>query len=162
MKQTRLRARELDGPALVERTLVYLRGSTYAKRTVALCFLPYPEVVSGEMIDRYAQDFRDIEVALLMVASAAGPLHRLWMGREGKPRTPVLADAGGRLHRAFRMGVVVPNSRCHTVVFDRTGVLRLRISHDFLEHDLTMLRNIINAMQRDASVEAHVAACAAT
>lgn len=159
MKQIRLRATDLSGPALVEGGLAYLCGASYVKQTVALCFLPSEGHLLGETIDQQAQGFRDIDVALLIVAAAANPLHRLWMGREDKPRTSVLADVGGRLRRAFRVSGVGTLSRCHTIVIDQTGVLRLRISHDFVEHDLAMLRKIIEASQRFACADSSTAAC---
>lgn len=151
MARTHLRAADLDGPALVEGALTYLRGVRYAERAVALCFLPYPGLLPVEMIDRQAREFDEIDTALLIVASGARPLHRLWAARGDKPRAPVLGDVGGRLHRALRVAIVEPALRCHTIVVDRTGVLRLRVSHDFVEHDLAVLRETIDAAHRFAA-----------
>lgn len=158
MKQPSFCTTDLDGPALVEGVLVYLRGAAYVNRTIALCFLPSQGSLPGELIDHQAQGFRDIDATLLIVASGTGPLHRLWVGRGDKPRTPVLADVGGRLRRAFSRAGVGSIARCHTVVIDRTGVPRLRISHDFVEHDLAMLRKIIDTTQRLAGAEVPTAA----
>lgn len=153
MKRNGTRALNFQGPALVEGELTYLHAARYADRVVALCFLPYIGLVSAEMIDRQAERFQGIEAALVIVASGARPLHRVWIGHREKPLAPVLADPCGRLHRLFGVAVADPARRCHTFVIDRTGVLRLRVSHDFMEHDLTVLRELIHASQRVAASE---------
>lgn len=148
MKRNGTHVLNFRGPALVEGELTYLHAACYADRIVALCFLPYIGLVSVEMIDRQAERFREIEAALVIVVSGARPLHRVWIGHGEKPLTPVLADPCGRLHRAFGVAVADPARRCHTFVLDRTGVLRLRVSHDFMEQDLTVLQELIRASQR--------------
>lgn len=153
MKRNGAHALIFSGPALVGGELTYLDSAGYADRIVALCFLPYIGLVSTDLIDREADRFRKIEVALVMVASGARPLHRVWIGHGAKPLTPVLADPGGRLHRIFGVTVADPVRRCHTFVVDRTGTLRLRVSHDFMEHDLTVLQKLICVSQRTPTGE---------
>ncbi len=142
MKRYGMHALDFHGPALVEGALTYLRGARYAKQVVALCFLPYPGIVPAVMIDEQAQGFHDVDATLLIVASGARPLHRLWTA-QARPRTAVLADFGGRLHRAFGVAAMELAQRCHTCVIDRSGRLRLRVSHDFIERDLAVLRDVI-------------------
>ena len=55
----------------------------------------------------------------------------------------VLADPCGRLHRSFGVIVAEPSLHCHTYIIDREGILRLYVSHDFLNHDLDILRKIV-------------------
>ena len=153
MKRNGMYALDFQGPALIEGKLTYLHGSRYVDRVMALCFLPYIGLVSTEMIDRQAERFQEIEAALVIVASGARPFHRVWIGPGGKPRTPVLADPYGRLHRLFGVAVADPVRRCHTFVIDRTGVLRIRVSHDFMEYDLTVLQELIRASQQAVASE---------
>lgn len=142
-----MHALDFHGPALVGGALTYLRGTRYIDQVVALCFLPYAGIVSADMIDRHARNFHDIDAALLIVASGTRPLHRLWGDQQANPLTPILADLCGRFHRAFGVAVVELAQRCHTFVIDRTGLLRLRVSHDFVEHDLSVLREVIGSSQ---------------
>lgn len=153
MKRNGMHALDFHGPALVGGDLTYLHGTRYVNRVVALCFLPYPGHVPAEIIDGQAQQFSDLDVVFLIVASGARPLHRLWISQGDKPLTPVLADPCGRLHRLFGVAVAEPAQRCQTFVIDRTGVLRLRVSHDFIEHDLTVLQELIGGSQRRVARE---------
>lgn len=153
MKRNGMRALGFQGPALVGGHLTYLHGACYVNKVVALCFLPYPGHVAATMIDSQARRFSDLGAAFLIVASGARPLHRLWVEQRDRPLTPVLADPCGRLHRFFGVAVTAPAQRCHTFVIDRTGILRLRVSHDFIEHDLTVLQELIGASQRAAADE---------
>lgn len=146
MKRNGMHALDFHGPALVEGALTYLRGTRYVDQVVALCFLPYPGILPAAMIDYQAQGFHDVDATLLIVASGARPLHRLWTA-EDRPCTPVLADLGGRLHRAFGVALMELAQRCHTCIIDRSGRLRLRVTHDFIEHDLSVLREVISASQ---------------
>lgn len=132
MKRNGMYALDFQGPALVEGRLTYLRGARYVDIVVALCFLPYARLVSAEKIDRQARRFQDLGAALLIVTSGRRPLHRLWVEQRERPATPVLADIFGRLHRSFGVTVEESAQRCHTFVIDRMGILRLRVSHDFL------------------------------
>ena len=138
---------KFHGPALVGGVLAYFRGMRYVNKVVALCFLPYAGRLSGHMIDRQAQRFEDVDAALLIVASGPVPLHQLWVGQRDKPATPILADPCGRLHRSFAVAVQEPAQQCQTFVIDRTGVVRLRVSHDFVEHDLATLLEVIGSPQ---------------
>jgi alkyl hydroperoxide reductase subunit AhpC len=147
MKRNGMYALDFHGPALVDGDVTYLHGRRYEAKIVALCFLPDVSRVSTKVIDRQAQRFEDIGVALLFVASGARPLHRMWIGRQNKPCTPVLADPCGRLHRSFGVDSASPSRRCHTFVIDGSGVLRLCVSHDFTERDLTLLLELIVSSQ---------------
>ena len=147
MKQPGMRGLDFQGPALVGGALTYLHGARYVDRVVALCFLPYAGQISAAQIDRHAKRFHEVDAALVIVASGVCPLHRLWIGQGNRPLTPVLADPCGRLHRSFGVPVAEPSERCHTFVIDRTGILRLRVSHDFVEHDLTVLREVVGLSQ---------------
>ncbi len=153
MKRNGMQALGFQGPALVGGHLTYLQGACYVNKVVALCFLPYPGHVAAKIIDDQARRFSDLGAALLVVASGARPLHRLWIERGDRPLTPVLADPCGRLHRFFGVAVTASAQRCHTFVIDRTGILRLRVSHDFIEHDLTVLQELIGVSQRTAAGE---------
>lgn len=147
MKQNGMYALDFHGPALMHGDLAYLHARQYVDRIVALCFLPDVSCVSTKMIERQGRRFENADVTLLIVASGARPLHRMWIGQRSKPSTPVLADPCGRLHRLFGVATVEPARRCHTFVTDRMGVLRLCVSHDFVERDLTVLQNLIVSSQ---------------
>lgn len=147
MKQNGMYALDFHGPALMHGDLAYLYARQYADRIVALCFLPDVSRVSTKMIDRQGRRFENAEVTLLIVASGSRPLHRMWGGQRSKPSTPVLADPCGRLHRSFGVAIVESARRCHTFVIDRMGVLRLCVSYDFIERDLTVLQNLIVSSQ---------------
>lgn len=148
MKRHGIYALDFRGPALVEGALTYLRAQQYAGQVVALCFVPYAGLLLPDMIDRCARRFQEVAASLLLVVSGARPLHRLWLEDACPPRTPVLADPCGRLHRAFGVGVEEPDRRCRTFVLDQSGIVRLRISHDFLEHDLGMVWELIEGSQQ--------------
>jgi len=147
MKQNGMYALDFHGPALMHGDLTYLHARRYADRIVALCFLPDVSRVSTKMIDRQGRRFENVDVTLLIVASGSRPLHRMWIGRQNKPSTPVLADPCGRLHRSFGVGIASPPRRGHTFVIDGSGVLRLCVSHDFTERDLTLLLELIVSSQ---------------
>jgi len=55
----------------------------------------------------------------------------------------VLADPCGRLHRSFGVAVSEPSLNCHTSIINREGILGLRVSHNFIDHDLKALRKIV-------------------
>jgi hypothetical protein len=135
MNRNGMHALNFHGPALVEGHLTYLRGTRYVNRVVALCFLPYVGLLSADEIDRHAARFEEVGATLLIVSSGVRPLDRLWFGQPVKPNTPVLADLCGRLHRSF--GVVA------AFMIDRKGILRLRVTHDFVDRDLETLRKIV-------------------
>jgi peroxiredoxin len=143
MKRNGMHALDFHGPALVEGHLTYLRGTRYVNRIVALCFLPYAGLLSADEIDRHAAQFEEVGATLLIVSSGVRPLDRLWIGQPVKPNTPVLADLCGRLHRSFGVAAVERTARCHTFMIDRSGILRLRVTHDFVDRDLKTLRKIV-------------------
>ena len=143
MKRNGMHALDFHGPALVEGRLTYLRGTRYMNRVVALCFLPYVGLLSADEIDRHAARFEEVGATLLIVSSGVRPLDRLWIGQPVKPNTPVLSDLCGRLHRSFGVAAAERSVRCHTFMIDRKGILRLRVTHDFVDRDLETLRKII-------------------
>lgn len=143
MKRTGMHALDFYGTALVGGDLTYLNGTRYMNRVVALCFLPYVGLLSAGEIDRHAARFDKVGATLLIVSSGARPLHRLWIGHPDKPNTPVLEDLCGRLHRLFGVATRERSARCHTFMIDRSGILRLRVTHDFVDYDMEMLRKIV-------------------
>jgi alkyl hydroperoxide reductase subunit AhpC len=143
MKRNGMHALDFHGPALVEGHLTYLRGTHYVNRVVALCFLPYVGLLSADEIDPHAARFEAVGATLLIVSSVARPLDRLWIGQPVKPNTPVLADLFGRLHRLFGVAAAERSARCHTFMIDQKGILRLRVTHDFVDRDLETLRKIV-------------------
>lgn len=143
MKRNGMHALDFQGPALVEGHLTYLRGAQYVNKVVALCFLPYVGLLSAGEIDRHAVRFGEVGATLLIVNSGAHPLHRLWVGQLFKPNTPIFTDINGRLHRSFGVPTVERPARCHTLMIDRKGILRLRVAHDFVDGDLETLRKIV-------------------
>ena len=153
MKRQGMRALDFRAPALMGGELTYLRGTRYVNRVVALCFLPAARFVSAEMIERHTQRFEELNATLLIVDSGAHPLHRWWTDEREKPSTRVLTDLCGRLHRYFGVVDAEPLQRCHTFIIDRTGILRLRVSHDFVEHDMTVLRGLILSSQSHGTIE---------
>lgn len=140
MKRNGMHALDFHGPALVERHLTYLRGTRYMNRVVVLCFLPYVGLLSADEIDRHAARFEEAGATLLIVSSGGRPLHRLWIEQQNKPNTPVLGDLCGRLHRLFGVAAAERSARCHTFMIDQEGILRLRVTHDFVDRDLETLR----------------------
>lgn len=143
MKRNGMRALDFQGPALIEGHLTYLRGTRYVNKVVVLCFLPYVGLLSAGEIDRHAARFGEVGATLLIVSSGVHPLHRLWIGQPFKTYTPIFTDINGRLHRSFGVAAAKQLSRCHTFMIDRKGILRLRITHDFVEGDLEALRKIV-------------------
>lgn len=152
MKQNGIYGLNFKSSALVGGRLTYLHGRQYVGQVVALCFLPYAGLLSADiMIDRHAARFQQIGAALLIVSSGVRPLHRVWMDQAEKPWTPVLADPCGRLQRSFSVAVTQFAPRCHTFVIDRGGILRLRVSHDFVDGDLDTLRKIVEVARIHAA-----------
>ncbi|MEO5955755.1 MAG: redoxin domain-containing protein [Nitrospiraceae bacterium] len=143
MKRNGMYALHFHSPALIGGRLTYLHGRQFAGRVIALCFLPYAGLLSVGEIDRHAARFQQIGAALLIVDSSARPLHRVWVDQPEKPSTPILADPCGRLHRSFGVAVMQSTPRCRTFVIDRAGILRLRVSHDFVDAGLEVLRRIV-------------------
>lgn len=143
MKRNGMYALDFHSPALVEGHLTYLRGTQYMNRVVALCFLPYVGLLSADEIDPHAAMFEAVGATLLIVSSGVRPLDRLWIGQPVKPNTPVLADLCGRLHRLFGVAAAERSARCHTFMIDQKGILRLRVTHDFVDRDLETLRKIV-------------------
>lgn len=143
MKRNGMQVLDFHAPALVGRQLTYLSGKQFVGRLVALCFLPYTGYVAAEALDRHAERFQRIDATLLIVSSGVRPFHRLWIDYWEKPWLPVLVDPCGRLHRSFGVAVAEPSPRCHTFVIDREGILRLRVTHDFVDGDLEVLRKIM-------------------
>jgi alkyl hydroperoxide reductase subunit AhpC len=104
--------------------------------------VPYVSLLPAEEIERHAARLDEVGATLLIVSSAVRSLDRLWLWHPDKPNTPVLADLCGRLHRSF--GVAVERSvRCHTFLIDRKGILRLRVTHDFVDRDMETLCKIV-------------------
>ena len=130
-------------PALVNRQLSYLSGMQCLGYVTIVCFLPYPRVMAAEKIDCIAEGFLRAGVRLLIVASGAGPLHRAWSHYQQMPRTPILGDPCGRLHRSFGVAESKPLSRGRTFVVDGAGVLRLQFMHDFTDHALAAIRQLV-------------------
>jgi peroxiredoxin len=154
MKRNGMYALDFHGPALVGGDLTYLGGARYLNRVVALCFLPHAGLLSAGEIDRHAAQFNEVGATLLIVNSGVHPLHRLWIGQPDKPNTPVLEDACGRLHRLFGVAMRERSARCHTFMIERSGILRLRVTHDFVDNDLETLRKIAGSTNiRSAAAE---------
>ncbi|MGH7216752.1 MAG: hypothetical protein ACREIG_05905 [Nitrospiraceae bacterium] len=142
MKRNGMHALDFHGPALVGGEVTYLHGTRYVNRVVALCFVPYVSLLPAEEIERHAARLDEVGATLLIVSSAVRSLDRLWLWHPDKPNTPVLTDLCGRLHRSF--GVAVERSaRCHTFLIDRKGILRLRVTHDFVDRDMETLCKIV-------------------
>lgn len=150
MRRHGMYALDFCSPALVEGALTYVRGQRYAGQVVALCFVPYAGLLLPDVIERCAARFEEVESALLLVVSGARPLYWMWLEDARQLRTPVLADLCGRLHRSFGVAIQEPLQRCRTFVIDRLGILRLRVSHDFLEHDLSLVGELIKSSQQPA------------
>ena len=147
MKHNGMHVLNFSEPALVRREFIYLRGKHLLGRLVALCFLPSRGQIAVDQMDRQAQRFQGIKVSLVLVGPGAHPLHQLWVGQVEKPWTAVMSDPCGRLHRSFGVAESVPTLRCHTFVIDQGGILRLRVTHDFVDRDLETLRRIIGLNQ---------------
>lgn len=155
MKRNGMRVLDFHAPALVRRQLTYLSGRQFLGQLVALCFLPYAGLVTVKKLDDYARQFQQIDATLLIAISGSRPFHRLWINQSEKPFTTLLADPCGRLHRLFGLGPIEPAPRCRTFVIDRGGILRLRVTHDFVDEDLHALRNILelNDLANNAPVK---------
>lgn len=147
MKHNGMHVLNFRVPALVERELCYLRGTQFLGRLVALCFLPYAGLIAADEIDHQAYQFNEIDATFVVVGSGTCPLHRLWLDDSERSGTAVLADPCSQLHRAFGVAVSARSPRCHTFVIDRDGILWLRVSHDFVDGDLDILRKIVGSDQ---------------
>lgn len=143
MKRNGMRALDFHGPALVGGGVTYLRGTRYVNRVVALCFLPYVSLMPAEEIDRHTARLDEVGATLLIVSSGVRSLDRLWLWHPDKPNTPVLADLCGRLHRSFGVAATERSARCHTFLIDRKGILRLRVTHHFVDRDMETLCKIV-------------------
>ena len=130
-------------PALVDGQLTYLGSTQFAGRWTALCFLPYVGIVEPDFLDHQADRLDRIDTTLLIVSSGTRPLHRLWLDRPTTPRTPLLYDPLGRLHRSFGVAVVQTPVRCQTFLIDRAGLLRFHLVHDFTDRGLSALHEIV-------------------
>ncbi|BCA56635.1 peroxiredoxin [Nitrospira sp. KM1] len=142
MKQNGSYVLNFRGPALVGQQLTFVHGKQFEGRTMALCFLPYAGLIAPDKADHASEQFEFVGTTLVIVVSGAYPMHRLWSPHSEKPRTTILADPCGRLHRSFGVMDSQPSSRCRTFLIDREGILRLRVTHDFIEQDLEAIRTI--------------------
>ena len=133
----------LRAPALVNRKLTYLSGMQCLGHVTVVCFLPYLRGMAAERIDGIAENFCRAGVRFLIVASGEGPLHGAWSDHQQMPRTPILGDPCGRLHRSFDVVESEPLSRCRTFVIDGAGVLRLQFMDDFTDHALAAIRQLV-------------------
>jgi alkyl hydroperoxide reductase subunit AhpC len=134
-------------PALVDGQLTYLGSTQFIGRWTALCFLPYVGIVEPDFLDHQADSLDRIDTTLLIVSSGTRPLHRVWLDRPTKPRTPLLYDPLGRLHRAFGVAPAQTPVRCQTFLIDRAGLLRFHLIHDFTERGLSALQEIVTRSQ---------------
>lgn len=134
-------------PALVAGTLTYLGSTQFTGRWTALCFLPYVGIVEPDFLDHQANHLDRIDTTLLIVSSGARPLHRVWIDRPPKPRTPLLYDPLSRLHRSFGVAVAQMPVRCQTFLIDRSGILRFHLIHDFTDRGLGALHEIVTLSQ---------------
>lgn len=135
MKRNGTYALDFQAPALVGTQLTYLRGRQFMGHLVVLCFLPHAGPLQMDAIDRYAGRFLGIGVTLLIVSPDGRSLHRLWIDQSQKSSIAVLADPCGRLHRLFGVTGASLSSRCRSFVIDGEGVLRLCVSHNFIDGD---------------------------
>ncbi|MBI4001572.1 MAG: redoxin domain-containing protein [Nitrospira defluvii] len=134
-------------PALVAGTLTYLGSTQFTGRWAAICFLPYLEIVEPDFVDRQANTLKQLDTTLLIVSSGTRPLHRVWIDHPTKPRTPLLYDPLGRLHRSFGVAVAQIPVRCQTFLIDRAGLLRFHLIHDFTDHGLGAIQEILTMSQ---------------
>ena len=135
-------------PALVDRQITYLHGQQFLGQFVALCFVLDAQYLSPALIEYAAAQFQRVGATLIMVGSTRRPLHRLRIDQTHTVCVPVLADPCGRLHRTFGVAHHKSAERCRTFMIDTDGILWLRISHAFAEHDLVTIRRIIEAVQQ--------------
>jgi alkyl hydroperoxide reductase subunit AhpC len=143
MKRNGMPALDFHGPALAGGEVTYLHGTHYVNRVVALCFVPYVSFLPAEEVDRQAARLEEVGATLLVVSSGVRSLDRLLLWHPDKPITPVLADLCGRLHRSFGVMAAKRSARCHTFLIDRKGILRLRVTHDFVDRDMKTLCKIV-------------------
>lgn len=138
-------------PALMAGRLTYLDSAQLIGRWTAICFLPYVGIVEPAFFDHQADRFDRLDTTLLIVSSGTRPLDRVWIDRQTKPRAPLLYDPLWRLHRAF--GVVPRQTpvRCQTFLIDRAGLLRYHLVHDFTDHGLSALQEIVTLSQARAT-----------
>jgi peroxiredoxin len=155
MKRNGMYALDFNAPAVDGGQLIYLRGKHLMGRLVVLCFLPDAGLRADE-IDHHTQRFQKVDATLVIVSSGVRPLHRLWVDPPAQPSTIVLADPCGRLRRLFGVRSSEIPPRCQTFVIDREGTLRLRLTHDFVGHDLETLRTMIGSSNMDM-IDGHTA-----
>lgn len=134
-------------PALVAGTLTYLGSTQFIGRWTALCFLPYVGIVEPDWLDDQADRLAQTDTTLLIVSSGTRPLHRVWIDRPTTARTPLLYDPLGRLHRSFGVAPAQIPVRCQTFLIDRAGILRFHLVHDFTDHGLSALQEIVTLSQ---------------
>ncbi|MGQ0810263.1 MAG: hypothetical protein ACT4OO_03445 [Nitrospiraceae bacterium] len=143
-------------PALVAGTVTYLGSTQFSGRWMALCFLPYAGIVEPDFVDRQADHLDLIDTTLLIVSSGIRPLHRVWIERPTRPRTPLLYDPLGRLHRTFGVAPARLPVRCQTFLVDRASVLRFHLVHDFTERGMSALHEIVQLSQAQDTAGSHV------
>ncbi len=143
MKRNGMHALDFHGPALVGGEVTYLHGTRYVNRVVALCFVPYVSLLPADEIECHAARLDKVGATLLIGSSGVRSSDRLWILHPDKPNTPFLADLCGRLHRLFGVAARERSARCHTFMIDRKGILRLRVTHDFVDRDMETLCKIV-------------------
>lgn len=134
-------------PALVNGRLTYLGSMQFIGHWTALCFLPYVGIVEPDFLDQQADHLDQIDTTLLIVSSGTRPLHRVWIDRPTTPRTPLLYDPLGRLHRSFGVALAQIPVRCQTFLIDRAGLLRFHLIHDFTDRGLDALHEMVTLSQ---------------
>jgi|CXWL01.1.fsa_nt_gi alkyl hydroperoxide reductase subunit AhpC len=138
-------------PALVNGQLTYLGSMQFIGHWTALCFLPYVGIVEPDFLDHQADRFDRLDTTLLIISSGTRPLHRVWLDRPTTPRTPLLYDPLGRLHRAFGVAPAQIPVRCQTFLIDRDALLRFHLIHDFTDRGLDALHEIVMLSQAQSS-----------
>lgn len=139
-------------PALAAGRLTYLDSAQLIGRWTALCFLPYVSIVDPDFLDRQADHLDRFDTTLLIVSSGTRPLHRLWLDRPTRPRTPLLYDPLNRLHRAFGVAQGQTPVRCRTFLIDHAGILRSHLVHDFTDRGLAVLQEKLAMYQSEQGV----------
>ena len=75
-----------------------------------------------------------------------------WTTSLHKIPLPIVLDPLKRLGRALRISHDLPHQRCESYLFDRNGVMCLRIFHDLTSHAIS---TVLNVSKRNSDLHSH-------
>ena len=113
----------------------------------------------SHVTEQHAWIFESQSTALsLSQGTCALVLHQTFPSTENwttslhKIPLPIVLDPLKRLGRALRISHDLPHQRCESYLFDRNGVMCLRIFHDLTSHAIS---TVLNVSKRNSDLHSH-------